>query len=172
MKRPWQIWLLFALCVLGAFAGMFWLTQQALRADERRREAESLSRLQQRMSLALWRMDTELAPIIAEEVIRPPEAYRPGPKAVEPPPYVILQFEARSDGVLVSPQGSTSKKGDLSELTELRRIIKFPQLVAQLPSTAVAALNRGVAAADLQMFDSNGEEGPFFEGNTTQQVVQ
>src|SRR4249919_3971074 len=111
MKRPSQVWLLFAVCVLGAFAGMAWLTRQALDADERRRVAEAEAELEQRVSLALWRMDTELAPIIAEEVIRPSLAYRPSGGSTEPPPYVLLQFEARAKGVWLSPQvyGKQSK---------------------------------------------------------------
>ena len=31
MKRPWQVWLVFVVCVLGAAGAMAWLTQQALR---------------------------------------------------------------------------------------------------------------------------------------------
>src|SRR5215212_6913901 len=104
MKRPWQVWLLFAACVLGALAGMAWLTRQAVEADERRRVAESDAELEQRVSLALWRMDTELAPIIAEEVIRPTSAYRPAGRPLEPPPYVLLQFEAGPNQVWLSPQ--------------------------------------------------------------------
>src|SRR6476619_7975723 len=105
MNRPWPIWLLFIACVLGAAAGMAWLTQQALEADERRRAAESEAELEQRVSLALWRMDTELAPIIAAEVIRPPAEYRPvGSVALDLPPYVLLQFEARSKSTWLSPQ--------------------------------------------------------------------
>src|ERR1700752_5317225 len=97
MKRPWQVWLVFAACALGAVAGMAWLTRQALEADERRRVAEAEAELEQRVSLALWRMDTELAPIIAAEVIRPAAEYRPvGGAATVPPPYVLLQFEALS----------------------------------------------------------------------------
>ena len=76
MKRPWQVWCVFLLCVLGAAAAMVWLSQQALRTDERRRAAEAETELEQEVSLALWRMDSELAPIIAAEVIRPPSAYR------------------------------------------------------------------------------------------------
>ena len=86
----------------GVLAGMAWLTQQALQADERRRVAEAEAELEQRVSLALWRMDTELAPIIAEEVIRPAAEFRPGDKAVEPPPYVLLQFEARDKDLVVA----------------------------------------------------------------------
>src|SRR3954464_4336419 len=105
MKRPWQVWLLFVVCVLGAFSGMAWLTRQALEADERRRAAEAEAGLEQRVSLALWRMDTELAPIIAAEGIRPPAEYRPmRTGASEPPPYVLLQFEAMPKGVWLSAQ--------------------------------------------------------------------
>ena len=77
MKRPWQVWLIFTLCVLGAAAAMAWLTRLALEADELRQAAEAERELEQRVSLALWRMDTELAPLVAEEVIRPSSAYRP-----------------------------------------------------------------------------------------------
>src|SRR5437588_10419431 len=105
MKRPWQVWLVFAACVLGAAAGMAWLTQQALRADERRRAAEGEAELEQRVSLALWRMDTELAPILAAEVIRPPGQFRSlNGVATEPPQFVLLQFEARPNGIWRSPQ--------------------------------------------------------------------
>src|SRR4051812_34684635 len=103
MKRPWQVWLVFVVCVLGAAGAMAWLTRQALEADRLRRAAEAAAALDERVSLALWRMDTELAPIIAEEVIRPPAAFRPRGVAVEPPPYVLLQFQARPDGIWSSP---------------------------------------------------------------------
>jgi len=69
MKRPWQVWLLFAACVLGAFSGMAWLTRQRS-TRMRGGGGGGRSRTEQRVSLALWRMDTELAPIIAAEVIR------------------------------------------------------------------------------------------------------
>ena len=35
MKRPWQVWLVFVVCVLGAAGAMVWLTQQALRGRSR-----------------------------------------------------------------------------------------------------------------------------------------
>jgi signal transduction histidine kinase len=134
MKRPWQVWLVFIVCVVGAACAMIWLTQQALQADERRRVAEGETELEQRVSLALWRMDTELAPLVAEEVIRPPSAYRNVQKTASvfqqqqaepnvavqiekprpvwlpnglfssPPEYVVLHFEARPDGTWHSPQ--------------------------------------------------------------------
>src|SRR5262245_7221453 len=117
MKRPWQVWLLFAACVLAAFAGMVWVTRQALEADRRRRAAEAEADLEQRVSLALWRMDTELAPIIAAEVIRPPADFRPaGIVPTSPPQYVLLQFEARPNGVWLSPQTALAQsKGKVKQ---------------------------------------------------------
>src|SRR5262245_23327638 len=146
MKRPWQVWLLFAVCALGALVGMAWVTKQALRADEHRRLAEATAELEQRVSLALWRMDTELAPIIAGDVIRPPSEFRPiSGRPEEPPPYVLMQFEANSNGQWVSPQivnaGAKGKPSaasqESSRLTELSAQVKVPQLIAMLPNATL-----------------------------------
>src|SRR5215208_6229050 len=126
MKRPWQVWLLFAACVLGAFSGMAWLTRQALEADARRRGAEAEAGLEQRVSLALWRMDTELAPIIAAEVIRPPAEYRPGRStASDPPPYVLLQFEVTPRGIWLSPQAAGKQAKGSPRLAELSKAVNL-----------------------------------------------
>ena len=76
MNRPWQIWLAFALCAGLALAAMAWLTDEAVRADLYRATAVHQADLEQKISLVLWRMDTKLAPLIAEEVARPPSFYR------------------------------------------------------------------------------------------------
>src|SRR5690606_17465510 len=75
MKRPWQVWLAFALCSLLVAAAMGGLTRHALRVDRERSAARAEAELEQRVSLALWRMDTKLAPLIAEEATRPHELY-------------------------------------------------------------------------------------------------
>src|SRR5688572_5508096 len=71
MKRPWQVWLAFLLCSAIVAGAMAWLTLHALRVDRERTAARAEAELEQRVSLALWRMDTKLAPLIAEEVARP-----------------------------------------------------------------------------------------------------
>ena len=104
------------------------------------------------MSLALWRMDTELAPIIAEEVIRPPAAFRPTTVALAPPPYVLLQFEARPKGVWESPQ-SPLKAPMLPRLEQLSQAVNLQELLPQLPEMplpAVKELDRvGLATATI-----------------------
>jgi signal transduction histidine kinase len=149
MKRPWQVWLLFAVCVLGAFAGMIWLTRQALEADERRRMAEAQAELEQRVSLALWRMDTELAPIIAEEVVRPPSAFRLTGVAAKPPQFVLMQFEATAKGAWRSPQISFPSSV-ASQLDALSNQIDYSALLAKLPNTPLPSFQQDLAAnADL-----------------------
>ncbi|HEX2476009.1 MAG TPA: hypothetical protein VHK01_14760, partial [Lacipirellulaceae bacterium] len=172
MKRPWQVWLVFVLCVVGAAGAMAWLTRQALDADEMRRAAEAEAELEQRVSLALWRMDTELAPIVAEEVIRPPSAYRPLPDTpVDPPKYVLLQFEARPNGTWQSPQLPLTYSHELPQLAELSKAVDLPQLLDKLPETPLptaADLNRSIAAAQsAQLQEAPEWDDPFqfFEGN-------
>lgn len=158
MKRPWQVWLLFAVCVLSAFAGMIWLTHQALRADERRQKAEAEAELDKRVNSALWRMDTELAPIIAEEVIRPTSAFRPHGAAVKPPQFVLMQFEARDKGYWMSPQIS-SWVNYTPQIDDLRNKVNFAQLLAQLPDTplplTVDADDKALESKWLELYAKN-----------------
>ena len=97
-------------------------------------------------------MDTELAPIIAEEVIRPPAAYRPVRSSCnEPPPYVLLQFEARPKGVWVSPQvvGSDRRSRRDWPSCRRRRLAAIDRRVAECPLPTLADdANRGLIAAN------------------------
>ena len=49
---------------------------EAVRADLDRSKASHQAELEQKVSLVLWRMDTKLAPLIAEEVARPASFFR------------------------------------------------------------------------------------------------
>jgi signal transduction histidine kinase len=247
MKRPWQVWLVFAACICGAAMAMLWLTQEALESDRLRRTAQANAELEQRVSLALWRMDTELAPIIAEEVVRPPSAYRatvlvdsdpslqqgpppsrwpqqaaqpamsqqaateqsaeqavsqqqevPTPQmqeransaasqnGVEPPAYVLLQFEVLPDGTWQSPQVpergppaamQTARPADPTVeerarlLEELPATIDVAQLLAELPTTSIPSLAEVGSHLLAQRGGNNSHGGPdpeqlqFLEGN-------
>lgn len=178
MKRPWQVWVVFAVCVLGVAAGMAWLTQQALRTDERRRAAEAETELEQRVSLAVWRMDTELAPILAAEVVRPPSDFRPlAGAAAELPPFVVLQCEATPTGQWHSPQQSAKQPASLERLHELAEAVDLPKLIAQLPKTplpSVAEVQQQQEAANAVAKNggSEPESASLFEGNTINQAAE
>ena len=172
MIRPWQVWLVFAACVLGAAGAMVWLTREAMNADRQRRAAQADAALGQRVSLALWRMDTELVPIIAQEVIRPPSAYFPAAKVVaELPQYVLLQFQVGPNDVWQSPQ-SPLNHPLTPRLTELSKAVEYGPLAAELPSTPLPStteIARGQNSINSrgqgEEFGANLNEYQFFEGN-------
>jgi signal transduction histidine kinase len=157
MKRPWQVWLIFVLCVAGAAAAMAWLTRQALDADRLRRVAEAEAELEQRVSLALWRMDTELAPLVAQEVIRAPSDYRqPLPLRETKPPYVLLHFEASFDGRCYSPQEPTK-----ATLDEFAADINVPKLLTELPDTPLPSIRLANAEPTAMPEAAPTEPAPF-----------
>lgn len=83
MKKPWQVWTLYLLCLAMVVPTMAWLTmkiieQDRLRESDRidtelaRREAE----LQDLVNSALYRMDWKLSPVVAQEAARPYYMYQ------------------------------------------------------------------------------------------------
>lgn len=153
MIRPWQVWLMFAVCVLGPAGAMAWLTREATDADRQRRAAQSQAELEQRVSLAVWRMDTELAPIIAAEVIRPASAFRPGAIAAELSPFVLLQFQVLPDGVWQSPQIPAGKSQLAARLQQLTLAVAYRQLLPELPNTPLPT----AAEVARNQFNYNGD---------------
>lgn len=120
--RPWQVWTAFASAALVLAAAMGWLTRHVWRVDQQRNIARAETLLEQRVSLALWRMDTRLAPLIAEEIARPhlfydafitllqpaakgvQPALAPSPLLVDKADAVLLNFDVSLDGRWKSPQ--------------------------------------------------------------------
>ena len=126
MRRPLHAWLLFGLCVLVVLATLGGLTLTALRLDEAGRRAEAEAETEGRIRLALWRADSALALLVAQENSRPwtdfaafhpPEtlvrldgsvvqdaAIRiPSPILLAPVTNLLLHFRLDSDGTLTSP---------------------------------------------------------------------
>ncbi len=129
MKKPWQIWTAYGCCLLVVLLGMAWLTWRAValdRAEARaRREADQARRrteLQERVAMALWRMDWTLAPLIAQEITRPSYTYKSflaaphakssqgsradlaSPLLTQPSRFVVLNFDVADSGEWASPQ--------------------------------------------------------------------
>jgi len=113
MKRPWQIWSLFILCLAIVLPAMCWLTVKAFELDQQRLQslaqaesarqketearkqaetarhqaeyARSTAELQERVSSALWRLDWTLTPVVAQEASRPYYVYHTLVPAAQPP---------------------------------------------------------------------------------------
>jgi signal transduction histidine kinase len=132
MKRPWQIWLLFALGLAAVVPAFAWLTVKAVELDRAESLARQQAALEKDISVALWRMDVLLTPLLAEEAARPDFVYRPvypteeqpatggkgkavqpalslSPLLANPPNFVLLHFEVHPDGCVTSPQNPTGK---------------------------------------------------------------
>ncbi len=84
MKKPWQIWTLYALTLLVVVPAMVWLSLQSLQLENAREQdrvetelARREAELQERVSSALWRMDGFLTHLIARETTRPWYLYKP-----------------------------------------------------------------------------------------------
>ncbi|HSI33169.1 MAG TPA: HAMP domain-containing sensor histidine kinase [Tepidisphaeraceae bacterium] len=99
MRRTWPIWLTF-LCFLALGLGaMGWMTRQVLTLDAAQTRATAAAALEENVRLALWRMDSMLAPIVSQENARPYFEYSavfPAERA-----YTRMYTELKSGDVLV-----------------------------------------------------------------------
>ena len=138
MHRPLLRWLLFTLC-LAVFAGaLVWISGRMLAMENERREAERSAQIQERVRLALWRMESIASTLLIRENARPAshyqafyaptdlynssnqpiprgEALTPSPLLGEKPDLVRLHFEVR-DGLstVCSPQVPEGKDATLA----------------------------------------------------------
>ena len=71
MKRPVATWLIFGTCLLAATLAVAWLSQQTLHAERSERRARQQADLENRVRVALWRMDSIAVPLVAIESTRP-----------------------------------------------------------------------------------------------------
>jgi signal transduction histidine kinase len=131
MKQFWRTWLAFGVALAVALSAMGWMTATALRL---RRQAT----LEERVRLALWRMDSKVAPLVARENARPYFAYSPyypaeraynrmfleyRPQEVHLPSPLLtldsadvrLHFQFGPDGQASSPQVPTGNMRDRAE---------------------------------------------------------
>ena len=81
MKKPWQIWLLFSLCLAAIGLAMTWLSATTLQLDALRETdrietelARQEAELQERVSSALYRMDLMLLPLGDYRDVHPTDA--------------------------------------------------------------------------------------------------
>ena len=70
MKQPRLTWLVFAAAAAVVLASMAWVTAAVLRLDAAEAESRRRAQLEENVRLALWRMDSALAPLLATEHAR------------------------------------------------------------------------------------------------------
>jgi len=122
MNRPHRVWLLFALFLALAAGGLGWLTHQTLELNRAEAIARQQAEQEERVGLALWRMDAFLMPLLVQEASRPDFVYSANylvttldggkgatrrtlsPVLELPPEFVRLHFQLAADGGFTSPQ--------------------------------------------------------------------
>lgn len=138
MNRPLHIWLIFGLCLVVLLAAMGWVSFTAVRLDRAEQEAGQQAEVEEKIRLALWRMDSALAAVVIEESARPYYVYEPfhatdraytkgyssikrgdvvvpSPLLTYLPTNVLVHFQFGADGRLTSPQVPAGNEKDLAE---------------------------------------------------------
>ena len=153
--RPWHTWLAFAFSLALLLAVMGWVSLTVIRLDEESTEARRGAAFEEDIRLALWRLDSVVAPIIGRENVRPAGQYfgdeQPTPLRFSAPRHVRVHFQYHPDGRLTSPQAPDLASGATADgtpptaaaqLAELGRRISYEALAEALqagPSLLAAA---------------------------------
>jgi signal transduction histidine kinase len=125
--RSWRVWVAVSACLFLALAGVVALSAFALRLDRADRQARQSAAREENARLALWRLDSDLLPLVARESAVAAEAYGPvfpargvldarrqplpegtafvaSPLLSYLPEHVLLHFQVAPDGTVSSPQ--------------------------------------------------------------------
>ena len=133
-----RTWIIYPICAAAVIAVLAWTTHTLLCLERSERIAGLEAVRQERIRLALWRMESIIAPSLAEEAARPyfhyaafyapQRAYtrmlaplEPGEVLVPSPlltlsdPFFKLHFRVDADGSVTSPQVPSDSLRDLAE---------------------------------------------------------
>ncbi len=148
-------WVIFVLCVVLVLDGLGWVSWQMVRLEKRERQARAKAAMQEKVQLALWRMDGFLGPFIAAQAAQPYFAYRafypadraytrmwepvdtgevlvPSPLLEAHNPFVKLYFQASADGWLGSPQVPPAELRDRLEGVSLSHVLQAERRLVEL----------------------------------------
>jgi signal transduction histidine kinase len=96
--RARSTWIAFAVAFAVVLGVMAWVTTKLLELEGARADDERRAVLEEQVRLSLWRMDTAMTPIVAQELAET------GPLAAAsdepPPPGVVMRFTVAPDGRL------------------------------------------------------------------------
>ena len=72
MKRDRRWWgLVYGGCAAAVLLALGWISAVLLEVEEERRTQQARAEMQENLRLALWQMDSWLAPLLAQESARP-----------------------------------------------------------------------------------------------------
>jgi signal transduction histidine kinase len=179
MNRPLHIWSIFALSVALLLIAVTWVTATALRLEQAQVEVQQQADFEEKVRLALWRMDSLLTPLIVEESARPASHYKsfrsagpiqtkggvfmsdeviPSPLLSQSPPHVRLYFEVDTNGNVSSPEVARGKGGDsLARYMTVHHMVLAADRLAALKKilTEPAALTAKLPEKNAPAFDNS-----------------
>ncbi len=145
MRRPIATWLIFAVCVLAAAIAVGWLSRQTLQAERSERHARQQADLENRIRVALWRMDSIAVPLVAIESTRPTLA-DPGHDGPALAPHLLKGYVQRApDGRWTLRRDALSKAAE--PLAEDSELLAMKDWWSALPAPDLRSL-------DLRMADA------------------
>ncbi len=139
-RRSW--WVIYGACAALVMGALLWITVVVIHLERSEVEARAEARHQEALRLALWRMDSWLAPRLAREAARPyyeyssfypqqraytrllneieqGEVLTPSPLLSFQSDYFPLHYQVAPDGTLSSPQVPTGNLGEVAEVSYL-----------------------------------------------------
>lgn len=169
--RPWLVWVVFAACLAVLLAGMGWASATVLHLDRAQTAAQQQAVLEENIRLALWRMDSALAPLIARESTWPYFAYAPfypaqraytnmlmpvqegeilmpSPLLSQPSEQVLLHFQIEPGNRFSSPQ---------VPIGTVRKLAEKGYTTAEAITTAAGRLDRLQKALSHEMLQARLE---------------
>ena len=128
LSHPTTIWWLFGLILTCITIGLISLSEHALRLNDERQESEARERLQQDTVVALWRLDSRLAPFIATllDPLNDQDALDSKNSFVKER-FTILNATKGSKG---DPQPEFSIHGSTRQVTNPEKSTSLPELVS------------------------------------------
>ena len=134
MLRPLHVWSAFVACLAMVAIALGWLTYRAVQLERAEAVAREQMAIEENARLALWRMDTTMATLVAQESARPYFAYQPfygeristhsktadhepsmpSPLMVEETPLVRLHFQVDARGHVTSPRAPAGPSKQLA----------------------------------------------------------
>ena len=139
-RRWW--WVVYGACAVVVMLGLVWVTVTVVRLERAELRARTDAAHQEALRLALWRLDSWLAPLLASEAARPYFDYQPffpqqraytavldpiepgevltaSPLLSFESEYFFLHYQMAPDGGLTSPQSPRGEYRDLAAETYL-----------------------------------------------------
>jgi len=124
MNRPAVLWTLFAVCAALGLAALSGLSVSVVRLERSEAEATRHAFLEENIRLALWRLDSAVTPLLAQENARPLDDYTsnrrtpPVPSSfpgLDPPPdFSLSHIQLWQFDQVSLPGGKTSESVELT----------------------------------------------------------